>query len=237
MNKDKFHKELLGKRNCYPNINFAGIHYYSDTQKRDSAPIKKELHYLDYLNRIWHLPKLEYGPGIMVSYFESQDSQTGENILCEVANDIKEISQFQNMGIEMGRFIAAPAGKFYTKVLDIKENAGKKYYILDGGRNHFIYPNWGIGIKTPVFKVSHQKNQTRKIETVTVCGPLCTSNDIIMKNVELNACDIGDLFIFEKLGAYSSTESMALFLQHKYPAIYIKDGTHFIKVQDNQYLL
>lgn len=230
-------RDILNQQKDWPNLNFSGIHFYSGTQKGRSDIIIKELLYLENLNKTLGFQKLEYGPGIMVPYYASDDSQKDKVILKEISGEIKRISQMFDVGIEMGRFMVADCGKIYTQIVDIKENSGKKYYVLDGGKNNFCYPNLGFGIKTPEFTVRHGKNRERVKENVTVCGPLCTSSDIIMKNVEVDSCDVGDVLVFEKLGAYSSTESMALFLQHEYPAIYVKNNDCLIKIQDKKYLL
>lgn len=229
--------DILRQKKSWSNLNFFGIHYYSGTQKPRSDIIIKELGYLEELNKRLGLKKLEYGPGIMVPYYTSEEPLKDEILLEEISGKIRQVSRMYDVGIEMGRLIAARSGKIYTQIVDIKENAGRKYYILDSGRNHFVYPNLGFGIKTPEFTVHHRKCREREKENVIVCGPLCTSSDIIMKNVLLDACDVGDLFVFENLGAYSSTESISLFLQHEYPAVYIKNEGRLIKVQDKKYLL
>ena len=45
----------------------------------------------------------------------------------------------------------------------------------------------------------------------TICGSLCTVNDVLVRQVELNNFDIGDILVFERCGAYAVTEGMALF--------------------------
>lgn len=230
--------ENLSKQKAnWPNLNFMGLHYYSGTQKKKSSVIISELYKLEQLTTKLGYKKLEYGPGVMVSYFTSEDSLEERMIFEELSKVIGQMWRKFDIGIELGRFMVAPIGQFWTRIVDIKENNGKKYYILDGGRNHFVYPNSGFGIKTPSFYIWHGVEKKKIQEIVTVCGPLCTSSDILVKNLEVDACEVGDLFVFEKLGAYSSTESMALFLRHEYPALYISENGNFIKIQDKKYLL
>ena len=52
----------------------------------------------------------------------------------------------------------------------------------------------------------------------TICGSLCTTNDILIQKVGIPFLEAGDVLAFERTGAYSVTEGMALFLSHELPA-------------------
>ena len=52
-----------------------------------------------------------------------------------------------------------------------------------------------------------------------MCGSLCTVNDILVKQLPVADLQQGDVFVFEKTGAYSVTEGMALFLSRDLPAV------------------
>ena len=58
-----------------------------------------------------------------------------------------------------------------------------------------------------------------------MCGSLCTVNDVILKDIELQQLHLGDCIVFKKCGAYSVTEGMAMFLSRELPQIlfYSKD--------------
>lgn len=53
----------------------------------------------------------------------------------------------------------------------------------------------------------------------TIAGSLCTMNDILVRNLELEE-PRGDYLMFENAGAYSVTEGMAVFLSHELPTVY-----------------
>ncbi len=57
----------------------------------------------------------------------------------------------------------------------------------------------------------------------TVCGSLCTVNDILAKRLPLRSLRCGDVIAFEKVGAYCMTECAALFLSRTLPAIVMID--------------
>ena len=62
-------------------------------------------------------------------------------------------------------------------------------------------------------------------KTYTVCGSLCTVNDILVQNVAIKNLRVGNVLIFERVGAYAMTEGMAMFLSHELPqaAFYSKE--------------
>ena len=58
----------------------------------------------------------------------------------------------------------------------------------------------------------------------TVYGSLCTVSDILLKKLSLPDARIGDYLVFHRIGAYSVTEGMYLFLSRKLPAVYLYDA-------------
>ena len=54
-------------------------------------------------------------------------------------------------------------------------------------------------------------------------GSLCTTSDILCREVEFDHLEIGDTLAFENVGAYSVTEGIYLFLSRTMPKVYLKD--------------
>ncbi len=112
--------------------------------------------------------------------------------------------------IESGRFLMAGAGEFVTDIVDIKKSGGEKYYILQGIMNQFF---------RPVFmNESHDivvLSASSEVETVHICGNLCTPLDEISANEEVPKAQKGDLVIVKNAGAYGKTMSLNHFISHK----------------------
>jgi diaminopimelate decarboxylase len=71
-------------------------------------------------------------------------------------------------------------------------------------------------------KISHIKLQDAAAENVekwTLCGSLCTTADVLTRNAELAGLSMGDVLVFERTGAYSVMEGMAVFLSREMPQI------------------
>ena len=57
----------------------------------------------------------------------------------------------------------------------------------------------------------------------TLCGSLCTTADVLARNVPLRGLRVGDTLAFHRVGAYSAFEGMALFLSRDLPQIWLLD--------------
>ena len=294
--------KLINRREDYEGIDFAGLHYFTGTQKKKPALIEKELDYISrFADKIraetgFIIRKIEYGTGLAVDYFKENADELEAERLAAVSGKIQEIAQKYSLTIEMGRFFAAPCGYYLTRVMDTKTNCGIHYAILDGGLHQLKYDGQIQGMQIP--RIIHIKNEcaastevkrelnesvcgsrrSEKKEGVgrelkisaenesesvrraewnesektgktsaesepesvrraawngqdgvkkwTLCGSLCTTADVLARDVELENLEIGDLLVFCRTGAYSATEGMAVFLSREMPAValYSEEG-------------
>lgn len=220
----------------FKGITVIGIHYYSGTQKslrkinKDLEKIKSALTGLK--EKYGFEPQLvEYGPGLCVEYFEDDWQEKEKQSLDEAAEVLREFAEEYPLGIEMGRFLAASCGKYYTQVKDLKSTGDANYAILDGGIHHLNYFGQRMAMQVPPIRVyggevSENEEKpgvelTQLPETdYTLCGSLCTVADVLVREVKLKKLELGDVLEFGHCGAYSVTEAPALFLSRQLPAIY-----------------
>ena len=217
---------IICDRNAYTGVEIVGLHYFSGTQKRKVALIEKELDYLlQFVAQVerdhgFKLERLEYGTGLAVDYFAADADELEMTRLEAVSAKIREVSEKINLTVEMGRFFAAPCGYYFTKVMDTKTNMGVNYAIVDGGLNQLKYDGQIQGMQIP--KISHIKLQdaaSENMEKWTLCGSLCTTADVLTRNAELAGLSMGDVLVFERTGAYSVMEGMAVFLSREMPEV------------------
>ena len=89
-----------------------------------------------------------------------------------------------------------------------------------------VYYGQSMAMKHPYCHVLPEKEEGETAEW-NLFGSLCTVNDILVKQMPVRNLRVGDVVVFEKTGAYSTTEGIALFLSRDLPKILLRgeDGT------------
>ena len=214
-------------------IKIRGIHFFSGTQKKFKK-ITEEVEFIqNYCTDLQtktgiKFDSIEYGPGLSYDYFSINDEKNNFSELIQFAALIKD-SEYMYV-IELGRYIASSCGSYVTELMDIKENANNNYCIIDGGINHINYYGQMMGMKLP--EIEHIKTgEAGNNVKYTICGSLCTTADVILRELILNNPKVGDKLVFKNIGAYSITEGIYLFLSHPLPSIYIYQGKELEKIR------
>ena len=222
-------------RESHPGIHVEGIQFFSGTQKKAPGRILRELSQLDdFLAELkadcsWSPAMLEYGPGLPVQYFEGEKDPAPE--LEEALGQGLEQMGYQGpVTLEMGRYFAACSGSYATSIVDLKTNLGRRYCLVDGGIHQVNYYGQMLATKRPPVTVVPQRSGEG--ETYTVCGALCTANDVLLKEFPLTDPRLGDVLVFERTGAYSPMEGIALFLSRDLPQVALysrKSGLRLVR--------
>lgn len=220
-------------------VQVEGLHYFTGTQKKGrqyEKEIRLALQWMEEMETEHHLQNLilEYGPGLAVPYFQGEDFEEPYGLLQKLQEFLSEEKPSRRIDIELGRYLAAPCGRYITEIVDVKEAQGRNYCLVDGGIHQVNYYGSNMAMRTPVIQyismnpdLEHkaQKVMDREKESeqeYMICGSLCTFADILARGVALPSPQIGDLLVFENIGAYSVTEGSYLFLSHALPEIYVK---------------
>jgi len=218
--------QLFMDAHSFPHLQFVGIHSYQGTGILDTATI------LSSIERILVLAEnlqsvtgvkfsfVDVGGGFGIPYHEADVAPTWEDLKNPLRSMVTDYllrhPETRVLAAESGRFIVGPAGVFVTRVLDVKQIAGKEFVITDGGMNVYGAGDRYYGSRpVPIRVIGGDK---RELHTVTVCGPLCTPTDRMAANVLLPVPEIGDLMATYQAGAYELTASPGRFLSHEYPA-------------------
>ncbi|MBQ6564375.1 MAG: alanine racemase [Clostridia bacterium] len=227
--------KVLSEGNSNPNAVVIGFHFYSGTQKKKAVQIG---HDLDHLREVIQKARsmygfepslIEYGPGLAVEYFKSDDAEADMTLLAEAAPLMQAFAEEAPLGVEFGRFLAAPCGTYYTSVKDLKMTDGVCYAILDGGIHHLKYYGQMMSMhQPPVHAVYPGEGDA---VAYCLCGSLCTASDVLVREVLLPELHPGDVLAFEKCGAYSVTEASGLFLSRDLPAVYLRQHGELLPVR------
>lgn len=218
--------KVLEHREQYPHVNLFGFQYYSGTQKKKLKKMEQELEYLDQMMEKmearygYRAEELEYGPGFYVPYFQTEEEVDDEMLLETFGKLLKQLRFQGTVTLEVGRYLVAYCGYYLTRMVDQKINRGQRYGIVDGGIHHLSYFGQMMAMKIPHFLHLSQEEEG-EMELWNICGSLCTVNDVLVKNLPLSNAKIGDLLVFERVGAYSVTEGISLFLSRDLPQIFL----------------
>ena len=194
---------------------------------------------------------LEYGSGTAVPYFRDKTAETFEEAGLKGLQDAVKGMQWKgHVTVELGRALAAMCGYYLTKVEDTKTSDGIHYCIVDGGCHQLNYDGQIKGMYEPYVKVLPKEvsvkvaevSENKNIEEKTwkVCGSLCTLNDVLCNEITLKGLEKGTILVFERTGAYSAMEGMALFLSHELPGVVLyseEEGWIQARVQQETYEL
>ncbi len=226
---EAFFRELKELRH----ISLQGVQVYMGTQMLLAEDIIKNTEYImDMALRMskefgFELKYLNVGGGFGVKYFKNEmplDLAALKTGMAELKEKYGGELKDTEVIFESGRFLMADAGVFVTKVLYVKESKGQRFAVCDGGSNfhssaaflgRFVRNNFPM----------HTIPEGTGTSECTLCGPLCTSLDVIGQKVAVND-DIapGDFVVIEKSGAYGYTYSLCRFLSHGQPAELMVDG-------------
>jgi len=256
-------RDILFHAEKYPNLHIRGIHFFTGTQKKPKR-ISREIARMDALledlkqNGV-QIGELEFGPGLAVSYFpedNAPDDISGEKheeqVLAQVCEELRGMRFEGQITLEMGRFIAACCGLYVTRVEDIKQNDGTHYCIVNGGIHQVNYYGQNMAMKIP--RIRHLQAEDRETlqkcgentagdvnftpegeQRWTVCGSLCTTADVLVREWASHDLGVHDILVFEKTGAYSVTEGVSLFLSRDLPSVYLAEGEGLKLVRNKIY--
>ena len=186
----------------------------------------------------WKLEFINFGGGIGIVYSLLDDTPLNLKILSEECKEL--IRRFKSkiktrLIIETGRFLVCEAGQYVTHIVDIKESRGTKYLIVENGLNGFLRPAIAelltayapqgsklqgcepLFTAKDAFEFTIIKEEKSFFEKVSIVGNLCTSADILAKDIMLPKAEVGDILVVSKAGSYSYTLTPLLFASHPLP--------------------
>lgn len=214
---------LIIKNRSKYRVCIKGIHYFEKSQKRNAHKVKEELSEIERLcsairaKYSFEVQNIEYGLGLDVDYFSVNPEEEMDKLLLEVSRVLEKQNSMSSITIEMGRFFVASCGYYFTKVVDIKQKGNIRYAVLDGGSHQMHYDGQMLGMKIPTVRNLGWVEENNDVWTL--CGCLCTHNDIMVRNIIIKDLKINDILSFEYIGAYSITEGMASFLTRDIPPV------------------
>ncbi len=219
--------------NEYKNLNFVGLHAHIGSQifetkvYEDAAKIV-----LEEIKRIKdkfniELSEINLGGGLGITYTKEDNPPSVFEIAKIIINSINSNCERLNLEkpmlyIEPGRSLVCSAGVSLYTIGSIKEIENiRKYVAVDGGMADNPRPSM-YGAKYSA-EIANGKKEN-KPEVVTVAGKFCESGDILIKDIELNQPNSGDILCVYDTGAYCYSMSSNYNRVLKPAMVLIDDG-------------
>ncbi len=208
-----------------PYVRFHGIHLFRGSQSLHAGALAEGIRASTDLLLSLPMPGvprlLNLGGGLGIPYAPRDiplDISQLTPAWHETSARLQERFPGVGLCLELGRYLAGPAGLYLTRVIDRKRSGGHTFLVVDGGLHHFAAAtgNFGQVIRRnhPLWPAHPRPGET---ETVTVVGCLCTPMDVFAREVSLPPVEIGDILVLFQAGAYGFTASPRGFLSHPEP--------------------
>lgn len=200
------------------NINITGLHLHVSTKSRSLEIYKYLTGLFISIVRDYNLIGISYFD-IGGGFFGGIESPLNWDTYLETISGVLYKNGFSpqklKLIIEPGVSLIAGAFSYYTRVSDIKTTKRANFVTLDGSRTH-IDPFFH---KSKYFYtlISSVKEQSDGLSQI-LAGFTCLEYDRFFEIKTDSFLNIGDLFIFDKVGAYTMTLS-PLFISY-FPSVY-----------------
>lgn len=207
-----------------PGLDLQGLHFYAGSNSLDAAAIGANMQICAGLARelmagLGRVPgRLIFGSGFGVPYHDGQTALVLEDVAAAVRGALAPLGTGIAIDIELGRWLVAPAGQMLVRVLTRKSGRGATIAICDGGFNAHLAACGMMGSVVrrnwPIHNVTSPDGSREK---VTLAGPLCTSIDLLARDLEIAGPAVGDVLAVGLSGAYGATSSPQGFISQ--PAV------------------
>ena len=187
--------KILAQAERYPHLDICGMHLHIGSQLGDSAATMEALLKTTQLIAAYpSIHTINLGGGLPVAYRHGQALPPLAQLVSEIAPHL----QGYHVLLEPGRAIVADAGILVARVLYVKEQSGKLFYIIDASMTELIRPAL-YGAHHEIAPL-HQAGKERVLAQVV--GPVCESTDTLATEREMARLEVGDKVAIMTAGAY-----------------------------------
>lgn len=203
------------KNEC-KNLEIKGLHAHIGSQIFETqvyydeiGVLIKELKRINEVHNL-NLDEMNIGGGLGITYTSEDCPPSVYELADVILKSIKENCAKYNFDepvlyIEPGRSIVGTSGVTLYTIGSYKQvPKGRKYIAVDGGMADNPRPSM-YGAKYLAEIANKKENET--FEKVTVAGRFCESGDILIKDIELNSPETGDILCVYNTGAYGYSMS------------------------------
>ena len=208
--------EILKTYERYSHIDLVGLSVHIGSQLTEFKATRKAVKELCWLAKQipFELEFIDVGGGLGVDYHRKKKKSYLDLYMKNVASVIhEELDGKKKLRVlfEPGRFIAASAGVFITKVIRTKSSGRAFFAIVDGGMNDFV--------RTSLYGAYHHiipcSQERRKIVPTEIVGPICETSDSFASKYKIQTLEPGELIAVLDVGAYGHSMSSTYNLRRR----------------------
>lgn len=197
--------------NEYKNLKLVGLHAHIGSQIFETKVYEDVARIvLEEIKRIKDkfaiiLDEINLGGGLGITYTSEDNPPSVYEIAKVIVESINENCEKLNLEkpilyIEPGRSLVCSAGVSLYTIGSSKDIKGiRKYVAIDGGMADNPRPSM---YSAKYFAEIANFKKENKQEIVTIAGRFCESGDILIKDIELNSPQAGDILCVYDTGAY-----------------------------------
>jgi diaminopimelate decarboxylase len=214
--------EILARARSLPGVRMVGLQCHIGSQITDLEPLEDAARELAGLSRRlraegYPLETIDVGGGLGVDY-EGGGAPDPQALAARVLPALEGLPL--TLLVEPGRSLVATAGALLTRVLDVKENRGKLFVIVDAGMNDLLRP----ALYNAFHRVEPVRARGRPTRRVDVVGPVCETGDFLARDRNLELPEPGDLYVIRDAGAYSFVMSSNYNLRPRAAEALVENG-------------
>jgi len=193
-------RPLFRDRQAWPGVELIGVHVHVGSQILEAEPLARAAVTLAALAQALRddgvrLEHLDLGGGVGIAY-------NGEPALSasEYADAVLPAVRTTGLPvvIEPGRVLLGAAGVLVARVVDVKDQAGTRFVVLDAGMTELLRP----ALYGAYHRIEPVVPRPGIRETCEIVGPLCETSDTLGSNRTLPPLEVGDLVAIRDAGAY-----------------------------------
>jgi diaminopimelate decarboxylase len=215
-------EEILMRARALTSLRIVGVQCHIGSQITDLGPLEEAARGVAALSRRLlaaglPLEELDIGGGLGVDH-EGRGGPTPAELAARVLPQIAGLDL--RLVLEPGRSLVASAGVLLTRVIAIKERAGKAFVIVDAGMNDLLRP----ALYDAYHRIEPVIARDGPPSVVDVVGPVCESGDFLARGRELPRVEPGDLLAVREAGAYAFSMSSNYNLRPRAAEVLVEAG-------------
>jgi diaminopimelate decarboxylase len=214
---------ILSRAARLPGLTITGVQCHIGSQITDLDPLEEAARELADLSRRllaegYPLETIDVGGGLGVDY-EGGAAPDPEALAARILPALAGLPL--KLLVEPGRSLVAPAGVLLTRVLQLKENRGKLFVIVDAGMNDLLRP----ALYHAFHRVEPATARGRATRRADVVGPVCETGDFLARDRNLEVPEPGELYVVRDTGAYGFGMSSNYNLRPRAAEALVENGT------------